>query len=92
MATKDQQTVQPLASAASGKLGNAPIVGKIWESETLKSGVFHVTGGEQSIKGLGKWASEKFVGHRAVRDDGYSALVGLTQKPGNYPYDWVLTQ
>lgn len=91
MATEQKQTAQPLASAASGKLGNAPEIGKTWKSKTLE-GVFHVTGGEQSIKGLDKWASEKFVGHRAVRDDGCPALVGLTQKPGNYPYDWVLIQ
>lgn len=69
---------------------NAPVIGQLWRSEKLK-GTFRVLGGPEAVPGLREWASQMFVGHKAQRtSDGKCALVGLTDKPKEYPYDWVL--
>jgi hypothetical protein len=74
-----------------------PIIGEIWESETLTR-KFRVLSGPEAMTQLpGRgWRGEWFVGHRALmyEMDGVTlselALVGLTKKPADYPYDWVL--
>lgn len=67
-----------------------PIVGERWVATSIAQ-KFEVISGPEAQPGLGEWAAKKFVGHRARRvGDRALALVGLTKKPGGYPYDFVL--
>jgi hypothetical protein len=71
---------------------NQPIIGSLWHSQTLTR-TFLVLSGPECLCGLGKWKNKTFVGHRAamlLRSSGALALVGLTERPNGYPYDWVL--
>jgi hypothetical protein len=69
---------------------NTPVIGEVWKSKTL-TGRFLVLSGPECVPGQGAWSRWVFVGHKAKRtSDGALALVALTKKPKDYPYDWVL--
>ncbi len=73
--------------AAESAAGNPPVVGDTWQGKALR-GAFLILSAPEAAPGVG---GEVFAGHRAKRlSDGAAALVGLTRKPANYPYDWVL--
>lgn len=64
-------------------------IGELWKSRTLK-GTFRIIGKLEAINGEDEWSSSIFIGHKAERTkDKKRALVGLTSKPKDYPYDWV---
>ena len=68
----------------------ADLVGKVWNSETLKQ-KFRVLSGPESLPGLGEWKDHVFVGYKAQRiGDGRLAIVALTTAPPKYSYDFVL--
>jgi hypothetical protein len=67
-----------------------PIVGKTWKSQTFNQS-FLVTSGPVVYNGLDNWRNEIFCGHKANRKlDNAPCLVGLTKKPADYPYDFVV--
>jgi len=68
-----------------------PVLGKVWKSESLNQ-KFRVIKGVESWPSLSRtYPDSMFVGYVAERiPDKRLALVGLTDKPVDYDYDFVL--
>jgi hypothetical protein len=68
-----------------------PVIGNVWKSKSLKQS-FRVIGGVEAWDSLSKtYPDTMYVGHVAERiPDKKLALVGLTDKPADYDYDFVL--
>lgn len=64
-------------------------VGTIWKSKSLALDDFFVLSAPEALCDERNFGQRVFVGNRAKRKDGKICLVDLTEKPKDYPYDWV---
>lgn len=65
--------------------------GDTWKSRVLNQEFEVISGEARMMPGSGRWAEERFAGHLAARyPDGCLALIALSAKPEDYPFDFVL--